>query len=139
MSSLDSLRETLSGRLRHPLVVTLALAGVGTVASAGLRASYFGGFVTPAAYGLWSLALLAGSVALGLLGAGMAGAWRRGLPWGVLMGVSPVLGLVVGAQLTVAAGFGEFDGSPLVLGGILVAPTAVFATLTWLLGRTTSL
>lgn len=120
--------------LTIPAVLTLVASTYVLV-----RTSYFVGFVDATTHGTWMRALLLGSFAVGSVLAGSLGYSGTGPVVGVTAGISPVLGMIVGAQVTVAAGYGHFDSSPFALAAMLVAVAAVLATVSWILGRSTGL
>lgn len=131
--------DTFQATARRPAVVALALVALSAVAYGSVRAGYLGGYIGASVHGLWMVALLGGSFVTGVVAAGAVGFHGADPIRGLLVGVAPVGGLLVGAWLTVAAGYGHFDSSPAVLGGMLVGTCAVLAGLAWLVGRTASL
>lgn len=131
--------DTFQVTARSPAVVALALVAISAVAYGSVRVGYFGGYIGASAHGLWMVTLLGASFVTGVVAAGALGFLGADPIRGLLVGVAPVGGLLVGAWVTVAAGYGHFDSSPAVLGGMLVGTGAVLAGVAWLVGRTAGL
>lgn len=134
-SAITSLIASRSG----DLVAILVLLSLGSLSYILVKLSYMYGYMSASMHGSWMALLFFASFGAGVVASGIAGYSETGPILGVLVGISPVVGLFVGAKITVMSGFGNFDSSPLVLGVILVAPTAVIAFLAWILGRTAGL
>lgn len=120
-------------------VAMLALLSFGSLSYMLIKFSYLYGYMSASMHGSWMALLFFASFGTGVVASGIAGYSEAGPILGVLIGISPVVGLFIGAKITVMSGFGNFDSSPLVLGVILVAPTAIVAFLAWILGRTAGL
>lgn len=131
----ESVTRRHVGRLLPVLAVVPLVASTYVL----VRASYFVGLIDATTHGTWMGALLLGSFAVGPVLAGGLGYTGTGPVVGVSGGVSPVLGMVVGAQVSVAAGYGRFDSSPFVLAAMLVGGAAILATVSWILGRSAGL
>lgn len=100
-----------------------------------VRFAYVREVISAPSHGFWMAGLLFGSFALGVFGAGAAGLTGVGPVSGLAIGVAPAVGLLTGSVLTVAAGLGHYDSSPLVVGGMVVGAYAVCSALAWILGR----
>lgn len=103
-----------------------------------LRVGYEAGPVTAPTYNFLSSLLLVASVVIGVVAAGILGYLGFTALVGVLVCISPVLGLSIASLLTAALDLGRYDSSPVVLLGGLLLSTALLGGTAWFVGRAVS-